>query len=103
MIGVDLVYIPEFKQQLKLGQSAFLQKTFTKSELKNKNLEHLAGVWAAKEAIIKACSLDNTRLTDIKISHLRNGKLFGKIKDRDIELSIAHHGDYAIAIALEVK
>jgi holo-[acyl-carrier protein] synthase len=61
----------------------------------NKEL-YLAGRWAAKEAIFKACGIKENLsiLTDI------DGKPYVK-EDRSIEISISHDTDYAIAVAFK--
>lgn len=65
MIGVDLVYIPSFEEQLNMPGSQFAQAVFTPAELLVARrrgavggalARHLAGRWAAKEAFIKAWS-----------------------------------------------
>lgn len=75
MIGIDLVHIPGFAEQLGAPGSHFARKVFTPSELlvaSSRGLvgdgpvgpgsvsgalaRHLAGRWAAKEAFIKAWS-----------------------------------------------
>ena len=53
MIGIDLVQISEFKDRM--NHEVVLNKVFTAQELKdNLNVESLAGIFAAKEAFLKA-------------------------------------------------
>jgi phosphopantetheine--protein transferase-like protein len=99
MIGIDLVFIPEFKDQVELGGSKFLEKAFSISELQDKKSEHLAGLWAAKEAIIKAAKTTPKKYTEIIISHDTSGKPQARIGSQQFAISISHHGDYAIAVA----
>lgn len=65
-VGVDLVHIPAFAEQLERPGSTF-ESVFSARELRVANIrfagrdarlraEHLAGRWAAKEAFIKAWS-----------------------------------------------
>lgn len=103
MIGVDLVYLPEFKKQLKLGKQAFLNKTFSKSELKNTKPEHLAGIWAAKEAVIKTLGDPNILMKTIAVSYSKSGQPKASLAKQQFEISIAHHGDYVVAVALGSK
>lgn len=103
MLGVDLVYIPEFEKQVALGGKKFLKKVFHPTESKNQKAEHLAGVWAAKEAVIKATGRKSSDWLDIIIKYDKNGQpraCMGKIK---FEISIAHHGQYVVAVALREK
>lgn len=102
MIGIDLVYLPEFQKQVELGGKVFLSKTFNKQELKNKNIGHLAGIWAAKEAVFKASEIKNPKMIDIFIEYV-NKKPIAVYNDKKYNISIAHHGDYAVAVAVEDK
>jgi NAD(P)H-hydrate epimerase len=103
MIGVDLVFIPEFQRQLDVGGTDFLQKAFNLSEINNRHTEHLAGLWAAKEAVIKAALKTPRKMTDIIITHDAAGKPSARIKTQQFMLSIAHDGEYAIAVACRVE
>ena len=67
--GVDVVELPRFKQALKRGGQAFLRRIFTPAEeayarrRHRTTLLHLAGRFAAKEAVLKAISqIDPTRV-----------------------------------------
>jgi len=99
MIGVDLVFLPEFQKQLEIGGDAFIKRTFRLSEIKDHKTEHLAGLWAAKEAVIKAAEVAPKAYTDIVITHDESGKPYAHIGSQAFAISIAHHGDYAIAVA----
>lgn len=96
--GVDLVYIPEFKE---LFEKNLLQKAFSNIELKNKKAEHAAGVFAAKEAVLKALDLKPGAWDKINISYKKTGKPKVKvetdIKIESIEISVTHIKDYAVA------
>jgi holo-[acyl-carrier protein] synthase len=99
MLGVDIVYLPEFEKKLK---NLSLDKVFLPSELSgNKSLESLAGIFAAKEAFFKAIG-DKKDWLDVWIEKTEKGKplLKSVLIDRKIELSISHAGDYTIATVL---
>lgn len=100
--GIDLVHIPTFLKSLHNGGQIFKNKVFLNSELKNSDdPTHLAGVFAAKEAVTKALSLPAGSWLQIKIQNKKNGKPQVKIKGTFInysDLSISHSGDYAISI-----
>ena len=100
MIGVDLVHIPEFQKQLNTGGSAFLRKAFSENEIRKGDAEHLAGVWAAKEAVVKAGGLHIEHWTDVQIMYDTSGRPSATVNDEDYDISIAHHGDYAVAVAM---
>ena len=60
-IGIDLVGVVEFGEQLGTVGSAFAERTFTPRELRAASghagaAQHLAGRFAAKEAFVKAFS-----------------------------------------------
>jgi phosphopantetheine--protein transferase-like protein len=103
MIGIDLIYLPEFKKQLETGGQLFLDKVYDKSELNNVSIEHLAGLWAAKEAVIKASNQKITKLNEITISFNNLGKPSACLNQKKFEISISHHHLYAVAIALAIN
>ena len=102
MIGIDLVYLPEFKQQLTKGGQTFINKAFNPSEQKDDRIEHLAGLWAAKEAVIKASDLSAGDWLEINITSDGTGKPTAIVGDNEYAISITHHGDYAVAVALNL-
>ena len=99
MIGVDLVYIPEFQARLESGGTALLEKLFNLEEIRSASPEHLAGVWAAKEAVRKTISKAPENWTDIRITYDHNGKPAASYAGHLYEISISHQGDYAVAVA----
>ncbi|MCH8003972.1 MAG: holo-ACP synthase [Nanoarchaeota archaeon] len=100
-IGTDIVKISEFNE---LSDKA-KKKIFQPSEI-NKNIESLAGIFAAKEAFKKAFGTKINWL-DIEIKKKRNGKpmiyLGNKSLESDSDVSISHNGDYAIAVVVYDK
>ena len=121
MIGIDIVHVPGFAQQLATPGSTF-EAVFTAAEIrvaatKPDRDAHLAGRWAAKEAVIKAWSQsiygrppfiggDDVDFAEIEIRPDRWGRvaivLHGRVKEKAgnplTSLSISHDGDYAVAI-----
>src|ERR1017187_8879490 len=105
MIGIDLVFIPEFRRQVEAGGAHFLERAFNPSELENQNVQHLAGLWAAKEAVIKAAPKPPEppeRLIEVAVTYDASGRPYGTTEAQNFELSISHHGDYVVAVALGV-
>jgi phosphopantetheine--protein transferase-like protein len=102
VIGIDLVFVPEFDRQRTLGGDTFLHRVFTTAELENLDSVHLAGLWAVKEAVLKAYAQIGAPFTDIVVSHDRTGRPSAKFDGHAFAVSIAHHGDYAVAVALMV-
>ena len=103
MIGIDIVDIRKFSKK---ASDKFLKKIFTKSELsyssnKENSLQTLAGIFAAKEAVIKANNLNLAYILRKKIEILhKNSKPVAYINNKSIigDISISHDGNYAIAI-----
>lgn len=103
MIGIDLVDIEKFSIK---ASDKFLKKIYTENELtysfnKINSLQTLAGIFAAKEAIIKAINLNLAYILrkKIEIKHIDNRPivLLGG-KEINGSISISHDGNYAIAI-----
>ncbi len=111
-IGVDLVDVNRF-EKLKTDE-IFMKKVFLSSELeyiqsRNNNTATIAGIYAAKEALLKALKMgiNNYPLKDIEIMHDSNNSpyivLHNDIKQncsKEIDVSISHDGDYAIATVI---
>ncbi|MDO8582906.1 MAG: 4'-phosphopantetheinyl transferase superfamily protein [bacterium] len=101
MLGIDLVFLPEFEKKFK---NISLDKVFSLSEMsENKSKESLAGIFAAKEAFFKAIGRKEDWLT-VWIEKNKSGKPHLKTslldEGKKTEVSISHAGDYAIAIVM---
>lgn len=101
-IGIDLVYIPEFQKRLE--RSGGVEKVFIGSELaQNLKLEGLAGIFAAKEAFMKAIGR-KIGWHDVWIEKKESGQpmIFSPslAQEQEASISISHDGDYTIAVAL---
>ena len=95
MLGIDIVYLPEFKKRLKNS----LDKVFLPIEMsQNTTLESLAGIFAGKEAFFKATGRKENWL-EVWIEKDKNGKpqIFSDLVSLKKEISISHAGDYAVA------
>lgn len=94
MIGCDIVKI----SRLSLDLSDRILTPYELQEYQERhNKEHyLAGRWAAKEAIFKACG-NNQNLSILTDSE---GKPYVK-EDSSIEISISHDAEYAMAVAFK--
>ncbi|HOD79678.1 MAG TPA: 4'-phosphopantetheinyl transferase superfamily protein [Syntrophorhabdus sp.] len=116
MIGIDLVYISEFERVLECHSGHSLRdKICTKKELDcvddiemiGSLNEALAGLFAAKEAVIKASDgdLNIGDLQRIEITQDNNGKVFATIINNKslksvFHVSVSYDRDYVIAIAV---
>jgi holo-[acyl-carrier protein] synthase len=99
--GIDIVFIPSFEKSILDGGSFFIEKIFTKKEVLNQNIITLAGLFAAKEAYIKALGKAQP-LHTIEIFHDSHGKPYFVLAKKvsgtsSIDLSISHDNEYAVA------
>lgn len=117
---MDIVAVDRIKRVVERWNSRFLDRVFTSAEQeycmgKRKKYVHLAGRFAAKEAVMKALG-DRTPWRAVEICSSRRGKPIVTINwDRVpeqkntlpngvIHLSISHDGNYAVSTAvLEVE
>lgn len=104
MIGIDIVDIKKFRN--KLEKNDFASKIFTDNEFhysnsKANSLQTFAGIFAGKEAIIKAYNFNLAYILrkKIEIKHVDNIPIvFINGKKTNAEISISHDGNYAIAV-----
>jgi holo-[acyl-carrier protein] synthase len=94
--GIDIVKISRIEKAAE--SEAFVNRVFTESEREYcKNSASLAGLFAAKEAYLKALGTGiDRRMTEVEIAHDEKGKPYIKgVQNSD--LSISHDGDFAVA------
>lgn len=107
MIGIDIIFVKKFKK-IKVTDYDFWNKFYTPKEWQycfsnSGYYNHLAGIFAAKEAIIK--SYGKVKIDDhshIEILHKATGEPYCKINGaikKKIQISISHSHEYATAIA----
>jgi len=104
-IGTDIVRIERFRV---LRTETALDKIFLPSELRNRDPEHLAGIFAAKEAVTKALKIPAGSWQKIEVGHEKTGRptltiapdLSPKDAIHSYDISISHDGEYAIAVAV---
>jgi holo-[acyl-carrier protein] synthase len=120
--GIDLVKVRRMEQRIK-GRSGkmFLKRIFSTGEQaycgsKRMKFEHYAARFAAKEAVLKALKVRpqrGLRLSGIEVRHEATGKPFVMLDaasrkqlripaQAQIELSVAHEREYAIATVVIV-
>lgn len=102
--GCDIISVKRINNILFSKELA--KKIFQPSELLKDKL-HLAGVFAVKEAAIKALGLKPDSWLKIEVKKEKNGKprlSFSKdLKlepSESIDCSISHDGDYAVAVVV---
>lgn len=108
--GVDIIEVRRIKNAInKYGQS-FLGRIFTDTELKkasehNNRYQHLAGRFAAKEAVFKAMGKATLGFKDMEVLNDNQGKPYCSLKNLNqhkfnIHISISHIKNYAVANAI---
>ena len=107
-VGVDIEQVSRFKKR----DDRLFDKIFSKRELKkmkNYNAQHLAGIFCAKEAVVKACNpIERLKLRDIEVYNRKDGHPHVLIKSNairgnDLRISISHSKDYAVAFAILLR
>jgi holo-[acyl-carrier protein] synthase len=113
-IGVDIVSIERIKKLYERFGKRFLTKIFTENEINYclnyfDPIPHLAGRFAAKEAIIKALRKpSHLKLKNIEILNCIDGYPQAIVKDisignKKILVSISHEKTHTIAFAILTK
>ena len=120
-IGTDIIECPRIGMMIEQHGELFLRRVYTDREIRycqarKHAMEHFAGRWAAKEAILKAIGTGWIRgiaWTDIEVRNQPGGApkvlVCGGAKEAavekgivDIMISISHCRTYATAYALAI-
>ena len=102
-IGIDLVAIKRF-EKIKAGDNKAWKHVFTEQEWDyafhdKHSAEHLAGMFAAKEAAMKASGKAGIKnMKTFEITHTKEGA--PRLNKRGYRVSISHDHAYAIAVVL---
>lgn len=98
-LGIDIVQISRIKDSSKLAQGVLSEKELILYEKAPKKEEFLAGRFAAKEAFMKAKEEGmKIPFKDIEVLYKESGAPYILYKENKFEVSVAHDGDYAIAV-----
>jgi len=107
-IGTDIIDIQRFRDKPLKTNQKFYKSNFTKSELEHctkfsNPYIHLAGIFAAKEAIIK-CMGKSIPLSKIQLSWNGSGNPTAMIYPEKLilNITISHTNQLAIAVAATV-
>lgn len=105
MLGIDIVNIKRIEKIYNKFGKSFLERIFNKDEItyivnKNYNIETIAGLFAAKEAVSKSMQTGISKISfkDIKIYH-ENNSPYAVVFDKKFDLSISHEREYAVAVS----
>lgn len=114
-VGIDIVEIERFRE---VDFKKFIEKYLTENEMeyllnKHDKYETIAGIYACKEAVLKAFKIgigNGVKLKEIEILHDNNMPILNKnkivtrlMKERnltDIDINISHSEINAIAICV---
>jgi len=109
-IGIDIIEVRRLRQAVERWGQEFLNRIFTPEELANAKTrgslyQHLAGRFAAKEAVFKAMGDKGLNWKDVEILNDKDGKphcllLNGKVNKVTVHISISHVKNYAVANAI---
>lgn len=111
--GIDIVEVRRLRTAMEKWGTSFTRRIFLREELtlaesKVSKYQHLAGRFAAKEAVFKAVGNRTIGFKDIRISNDKDGKplcevLNHKARNICVLISISHVKDYAVASATALK
>lgn len=116
--GVDVIELARFKQVVRRGGRAFMRRIFTPHEeayakaRRQTTLLHLAGRFAAKEAVIKAISqVAPKRVPSMNQVEIRNDQLGrprvvlqdGRASRLQVYVSLSHVNTVAVASAIVIR
>jgi phosphopantetheine--protein transferase-like protein len=107
-IGCDIVKVSRIEKMMQT--QSVLKKVFHPSELSRFQAEHLAGIFAVKEAAFKALGLASDSWLLLEVQYRPSGKpkliLASQINDplvRSLDCSISHDGGLAFAVVAVLK
>lgn len=115
--GIDIVHSDDMRELADAPIGILItEHEWTDIEDLPNRLQRLAGKFACKEAIMKVLGrgIDRIDLVDIEILHDRSGKpivflqgsalrYWRQLGFSQLEVSISHHRDYAVGIAIAMK
>lgn len=113
-VGIDLVHVQDMEELISGAEGVWLTvEEWRTLSISQAQPERWAGRFAAKEAVLKVLGrgIDHVALTDIEICHQAAGKPYVRLRNSarrlwtqcgfaQLELSISHHRDYAVAAAV---
>lgn len=106
-VGCDIVSIDVFRKRLNASGDLLPERLFHPGERAGAGLERLAGLFAAKEAALKALGLSAGAWLRLYVDHDASGAPFMRLLEPDpgikeISLSISHAGDTALAVVAAI-
>ena len=106
-VGTDIVEVVRFKDKPELWNRFMSGKERDYIDKFRVKEEHVAGFWAAKEALVKALNRKDFNFSSVSVLHDENGKPFFEFDGLEIEgkvhLSISHEKSFATAVVIWEK
>jgi phosphopantetheine--protein transferase-like protein len=103
MIGIDLVSIPEFRRQLEIGGANLVKRAFGEAAVQHRDVDQLAGMWAAKEAVYKAAEAPSQSLTNVMITLDASGSPHASFEGQRFAVSLSRTAEYVVALAMRLE
>lgn len=102
-IGIDIIAVDKFRtltvDDYKHWEHVFAHAEWTYAFADELSVLHLAGIYAAKEALMKATGLVGPKnFRNFTITHTNDG--VPKVVEYDASISISHDAGVAVAVAL---
>lgn len=121
-LGTDIVETVRIGEMIERHGELFLQRVYTEEEIKycqrhKEALQHYAGRWAAKEAVMKTLGTGFTKgvgWKDIQVCNHKSGRplielsggaarVAGKLRIDEVLVTISHCRAYATATAIAMQ
>ena len=106
-VGTDIVEVERFKDKPELWNRFLSKKEREYIDRFSFKEEHIAGFWAAKEALVKALNRKDFNFSQVTVAHDESGKPFFEFDGLEIEgkvhLSISHERKFATAVVIWEK
>lgn len=106
-IGTDIVEVERLKEKPELWRRFLSEKELEYIGKFRVKEEHIAGFWAAKEALVKALDRKDFNFSSVTVSHSESGRPFfefdGIETEGTLHLSISHEKKFAVAFVVWEK
>ena len=106
-VGTDIVEIERLKDKPELWNRFLSEKEHAYIGKFRVKEEHIAGFWAAKEALVKAINRKDFKFSSVTVAHDEEGKPFFEFDGINVEgnlhLSISHERKFATAVVVWEK
>lgn len=101
-VGVDLTYIPRFKDKENLAKKILSSSELNEYYLSCLKEKYLASRFAVKEAFLKSMKkgILEVNLNEIVVAKEKSGAIHIEYKGKDYPASLSHENDYCIGVVI---